>query len=240
MALDEAMARQSALDDLVRIRFYTFQPPCLSLGHHQKRNDVDENACRERGYDVAVRPTGGRAVLHKGDFVYCVTVPETERLPDSGLHTGVYNLVALALARGLRKVGIEPDDAARHLDAPTDIDLPKLCFSSTTRHEVTSHGKKLVGSAQRILRGAVLQHGSLLITDEHLELTDLLAGIPDERKGATRRALEIRTTNLRELGFEGGFDDLVDVMRGVFSVTFDGLEESKLDDFLPDDIIPSV
>jgi len=37
------------------------------------------------------------------------------------------------------------------------------CFSSTSRFEITAAGRKLIGSAQRRLKSAFLQHGSILI-----------------------------------------------------------------------------
>ncbi|MGH7361621.1 MAG: lipoate--protein ligase family protein, partial [Candidatus Methylomirabilales bacterium] len=38
-----------------------------------------------------------------------------------------------------------------------------VCFLAASRFELAVAGRKLVGSAQRRLRGAVLQHGSLLL-----------------------------------------------------------------------------
>lgn len=225
MALDRAMAEATAVDGLTRVRFYRFQPPCLSLGYHQNRSDIDESAVAAHGYTVAVRPTGGRAVLHKGDFVYSLTMPDTDRTPGTMLHTGVYNLVSLALARGLRKLGIEPDGAARHLSGPPSENLPKLCFASATRHEITVNGRKLVGSAQRLFEGVVLQHGSLLVTDEHLELVHLLAGLNDEQRDRTHRALQARTVCLHELGIAGEFDQLAETFRQAFIDVFEELTE---------------
>ncbi|MFH0881734.1 MAG: hypothetical protein V2A56_02015 [bacterium] len=225
MALDRSMAETTANDGLTRVRFYQFQPPCLSLGFHQNRGDIDESAVIKHGCTVAIRPTGGRAVLHKGDFVYSLATPDTGRTAGTMLHTGVYNLVSLALARGLRELGVEPDGAARHLTGPPSENLPKLCFASTTRHEITVGGKKLVGSAQRLYAGVVLQHGSLLVTREHLELIHLLAGLDREQRARTMKALEARTVCLRDLGITADFDRLAGSFRDSFRGVFDGLTE---------------
>jgi len=231
MALDRSMAEATARDGAARVRFYEFRPPCLSLGYHQNRGDVDLEAVRRHGDTVAIRPTGGRAVLHKGDFVYSVSSPSTGLAPGASLHTGVYNLVSLALTIGLRKLGLEPDDAARHLDTADDSDLPRLCFSASTRHEIVVHGRKLVGSAQRVMRGAVLQHGSLLVTREHLEVTDLLAGLDNERRRRTRVALERRTVCLRDLGFSRGFEELAEVFSKSFGEIFAPLKSVGVEQF---------
>ena len=172
---------------------------------------------------MAVRPTGGRAVLHKGDFVYSLTMPDIGRTPGMMLHTGVYNLVSLALAKGLRSLGVEPDGAARHLAGPPSENLPKLCFASATRHEITVNSRKLVGSAQRLYDGVVLQHGSLLITDEHLELICLLAGLNGDQRDRTRAALKARTTCLRELGVNAEFEQLAETFHCSFNEVFEDL-----------------
>jgi len=231
MELDRRMAEATAIDGLYRLRLYHFDPPCLSLGHHQNPDEIDKERCRERGITLAVRPTGGRAVLHKGDRVYSLSAPDTGLKPGAHLHTGIYNLVALALAKGLRSLGVDPDDAARHLDVGADVDLPKLCFSSTTRHEITIGGKKLVGSAQRLLRNSVLQHGSLLITREHLEVVELLAGLEKKRRERTMAALEARTTCLEELGLQVEDGILVETFFRAFDEVFGPLNLVSNEEF---------
>jgi lipoyl(octanoyl) transferase len=65
------MAVDAALMDAVRegtppvLRFYRWEPACLSLGRNQPaRGHYDADALRAEGVDVVRRPTGGRAVLH--------------------------------------------------------------------------------------------------------------------------------------------------------------------------------
>ncbi len=73
-AIDAAMLKQTEIDSLTRVRLYHFSPPAVSLGFHQKHIDINESLCEERGYSIVRRPTGGRAVLHKGDLVYSISV----------------------------------------------------------------------------------------------------------------------------------------------------------------------
>lgn len=47
-------------------------------------------------------------------------------------------------------------------EALTPLANRTSCFARTSRWEVAVHGKKIVGSAQRRLGGAILQHGSIL------------------------------------------------------------------------------
>jgi lipoate-protein ligase A len=50
------------------------------LGHHESTNDVDLNFCRENGYEIVRRPTGGSAVVVNPEIAICYTImfdPET-------------------------------------------------------------------------------------------------------------------------------------------------------------------
>jgi lipoate-protein ligase A len=62
MAVDEAILRAVAAGlALPTLRFYAWEPPCLSLGRAQQASDVDLNALRATGFDLVRRPTGGKA-----------------------------------------------------------------------------------------------------------------------------------------------------------------------------------
>jgi len=69
------------------------------------------------------------------------------------------------------------------------------CFTSMARYEITWHGKKVVGSAQRRFGNAVLQHGSILLGDEHLALPEYLK-ITTEEKSEMRKMLAQETATL--------------------------------------------
>ena len=75
--------------------------------------------------------------------------------------------------------------------------MSEPCFASLARWEVKCGGRKLIGSAQRRVRGALLQHGSLLIGPGHRRLLELLpAG--GEGRGEAARRLEEGSTCLGE------------------------------------------
>ncbi|HZK76448.1 MAG TPA: hypothetical protein VFD13_06020, partial [Candidatus Kapabacteria bacterium] len=66
------------------------------------------------------------------------------------------------------------------------------------RHEVTWRGKKVIGSAQRRFGEVVLQHGSILLTEDHLLLPDLLA-LPEEAHKEMRSTLVRETATLSDV-----------------------------------------
>ncbi len=228
MDLDSEMLAATERDGITRLRFYRFVPPSVSLGFHQGDSEIDIEECHRRGFHVVRRPTGGRAVLHKGDLVYSLSVAEKESSEKAPLHLGIYNLVSLAIIEGLSALGIEAGSPESELynDQGRGRDLPKLCFSTATRHEVQVSGRKLVGSAQKRGHGAILQHGSILITLEHLEITELLAGLESEKTLRLRKALERRTACLRDAGYTGGHKELRDALEDKFSAYFGPFEEA--------------
>ncbi|HEX5725859.1 MAG TPA: hypothetical protein VFX98_10370, partial [Longimicrobiaceae bacterium] len=77
MAVDEALAETVREGDPPVLRFYRWEPACLSLGRNQPaRGRYDLDALRRRGLDVVRRPTGGRAVLHHRELTYSVAVAD--------------------------------------------------------------------------------------------------------------------------------------------------------------------
>src|SRR5690606_32168480 len=48
------------------------------------------------------------------------------------------------------------------------------CFQSPAAGEVVARGRKLVGSAQRCEQGALLQHGSILLSGSQARVLDLM------------------------------------------------------------------
>ncbi len=103
-------------------------------------------------------------------------------------------------------------------------DLPKLCFSSATRHEVQINGRKVVGSAQRRGREAVIQHGSILVNKDHLEIVKLLEGVNEKSARQLYNIMEKRTIDLRTAGFEKDESSLVEFMMHGFQEVFGPLD----------------
>lgn len=73
MAIDEAIMHALSEEKTApTLRFYRWEPPCLSLGYNQHFTDVDIAACERLGYTWVRRPTGGRAILHTDELTYSV------------------------------------------------------------------------------------------------------------------------------------------------------------------------
>jgi len=73
MALDEAIL----VSGIPTLRFYEWQPACISVGYFQNPlREVNNEYCRKHNIDVVRRPTGGKAVLHEYELTYSLVVPE--------------------------------------------------------------------------------------------------------------------------------------------------------------------
>jgi lipoyl(octanoyl) transferase len=159
MAVDEAILEAVASGDSPpTLRFYGWQPACLSLGLGQSWQAVDQAACRALGWDFVRRTTGGRAILHVDELTYSVCAPQDEpRVVGSIIES--YRRLSLALLAGLRQMGLVPAQAE-----PAYAKLGEegaACFDAPSNYEVTVDSRKLIGSAQVRKRGVVLQHGTL-------------------------------------------------------------------------------
>lgn len=175
MALDEALMGPAARGRVI-VRFYGWEPPCLSLGRNQPTGDTVAGRGRadyELGVDIVRRPTAGRSVYHGPELTYAVAVPD--RLWN-GPRT-IYRRVHAVLSAALFELGVHVDrapeeEAAGDLEARPEPGPGALavdareCFVASAPGEITVGGRKLVGSAQWRHAGAVLQHGSVLVRDE--------------------------------------------------------------------------
>ncbi len=157
-------ARHMAVDDALltlcgqghsppTLRLFSFRPPCLSLGRFQP---TPPETWREAGLEVVRRPTGGRAVLHRGDICYSVVAPADHPLVAGTIHQS-YGKIARALAEALAILGLPLlEEAARGRLPGAD-----WCFDAIAPHELALDGAKLVGSAQLRRDGTLLQQGSI-------------------------------------------------------------------------------
>ena len=167
MAIDEGLLREAAAGNVLPLlRFYTWSPPAVSLGRFQdEATSVNAAACKGRGIDIVRRITGGRAVLHNEELTYSVIAPSSgDMFPNDVL--GTYKMIAAALLAGLRDLGIAAEmvsRSSRHADRVRPHPKEPACFSSPSWYEILVREKKIIGSAQRRVSGAFLQHGSILI-----------------------------------------------------------------------------
>ena len=157
MAVDHALTACLSQGEAV-LRIYRWSRPTVSLGRNEPASArYDPAAGRTAGIDFVRRPTGGRAVLHDRELTYAAVLP----LKTLGGLRATYGLINRGLVEALCSLGV-PAVMAEGRGSPAGLGAGP-CFDVSAPGEVTVAGRKLVGSAQARLEGAILQHGSLLI-----------------------------------------------------------------------------
>lgn len=200
MAVDETLLESTARGDAPpTLRFYAWQPPCLSLGYAQPLADVDRGRLAAHGWDLVRRPTGGRAILHTDELTYSVAGPNTEPRLAGEILTS-YRRLSEAILAALESLSL----SVRVLPVEEGPEVPPtqpVCFEVPSKFEITVDGKKLVGSAQSRRKGGVLQHGTLPLTGDLARITEALA-FPNEdaRAQAAARLLDRAATVESALG----------------------------------------
>ena len=213
MAIDEALMKaQSARDARPVLRFYDWQPSCLSLGRFQKLPTyLPENA----PVDWVRRPTGGRAIWHQQaqEITYSVAF-SLEILPAEFTSvTESYRWISRGLLEGLQTLGIGAQLSKAHAANPAASTCrargAENCFLSAAQCDTIVDGRKLIGAAQCRKtfgqRVVVLQHGSILLDLDDAQWQRALG----ETVAFSWRN---RVTTLRGLGFTGTRADAISAL----------------------------
>jgi lipoate-protein ligase A len=158
MATDELLVRTAADLGIASLRFYGWSPATLSLGYFQPAR-VRLADARLAALPFVRRPSGGATLVHDHEVTYALALPPGAAWQGGGpWMPRIHTIVAAALdALGFHGQ-IRAADAAtvgRHGEV--------LCFQQFTGGDLLCRGMKVVGSAQRKYRRALLQHGSILL-----------------------------------------------------------------------------
>ena len=160
MAIDEAILTARVANRVPNtLRLYRWQPSAVSIGKNQNpHNELYIDNCRKMGVDIVRRISGGGTVFHsaKDEVTYSViaqTASIAKNIP------AMYQRIYAAITDALRLVGIPAD-----FNTGDARNCPNLTVS----------GKKISGSAQTIRKGAVLQHGTLLLDVDLNQMFTLL------------------------------------------------------------------
>jgi lipoate-protein ligase A len=155
MAADEALL-ETALTGAASFRCYAWSEPTLSLGYFQPA------AAREKDPLLAQlplvrRPTGGGAIVHHLELTYALALPAGRAWHDK--EPWLQRMHAIIVG-ALESLGVP----ARLQPLATKPAAQPLCFRHLTPGDVVVGTSKVVGSAQRRRQGALLQHGSILLS----------------------------------------------------------------------------
>ena len=156
MAVDEALLETAISADVATLRWYQWCEPTISLGYFQKSADFNSDAVLSQ-LPLVRRLSGGGAILHDDELTYSISLPASQKLFQLPHH--LYDIVHQGALRGLRHLGFPVTFREKMMKQTIE---PLMCFQRHDTHDIVLNGHKVLGSAQRRRRGAIMQHGSLI------------------------------------------------------------------------------
>jgi lipoate-protein ligase A len=182
MAVDEVLLLDAADNNIATLRFYRWTEPTLSLGYFQRYDDRYQHES-SRSCAIVRRQTGGGAILHDREITYSIALPASHPFArhSESLYVEVHDAFIAAIADQLSAVVGQSAKLRRNEVSSTlsSTSEPFMCFERRAVGDVVfvpaEPGRlpgaglppcgdwKVLGSAQRRSRGALLQHGSLLL-----------------------------------------------------------------------------
>lgn len=177
-------------------RLYGWKPSAVSLGYHQNSDHISLNECKLRSIDVVKRPTGGRAVLHAGEVTYSI-ITKCENAQQ--LYANIHVLLLNALKNYSPFLSFEKHQPDLRKLYAESASVNKICFTSSARYELQIDGRKLVGSAQRLYKNILLQHGSILLNSSHEDIIHVFDGISEKIREQEKKKLHERSITLEEI-----------------------------------------
>jgi lipoate-protein ligase A len=167
MAIDEALLDSFDPERSAPVlRLYGWNPPALSFGRFQEGGKVlDLERCRADNVPVVQRITGGGVIYHAEELTYAI-VCAPRHLPGETTVKESFRFLTAFLLAFYRELGLP---AAYAADVPGDAarlgKRTPLCFAGRESYDILIGGRKIGGNAQRRLKNAVFQHGSIPLRD---------------------------------------------------------------------------
>ena len=202
------------------LRIYSWRPKAISLGYAQKVDrEIDLEMAKALGWDVVVRPTGGGIVFHnEAEVTYSLVIGKDDPLFPKGL-IPAYRKISTALIAGLAILGIKSEISPSPSMMERGAERRRggargLCFNYPAEYEVVAAGKKIVGSAQKRGKTALLQQGSIFIRQTP----------PGDLSCLKASVAEVNAVSVEDLlGREVSFNEVAAALESGFRKVFNSL-----------------
>ena len=163
MAVDEALlACFDPANALPVLRLYGWNPPAFSIGRFQDAGALlDLEKCRAAGIPVVRRITGGGMIYHAEELTYAI-VCSPRQIPPASSVKDSFRVLTSFILRFYGKLGLAARHAVDHYPSGTRLGTrTQLCFAGRETYDILVEGRKIGGNAQRRLKNAIFQHGSI-------------------------------------------------------------------------------
>ncbi len=173
MAIDDMLLHSAEEHGISTLRFYAWDQPTLSLGYFQAYAEREKHGASKE-CAVVRRKSGGGAILHHYEMTYSLALAQPNpatRVASEELYQILHKGLSLALSTipSSPRLYVPPSVQVALSDlggAPgaKDRSSPFLCFERRACGDVVLGTTKVIGSAQRKTRRAIMQHGSVLLS----------------------------------------------------------------------------
>ncbi|MGE3063589.1 MAG: biotin/lipoate A/B protein ligase family protein [bacterium] len=216
MAIDEYLYKN--VSETV-LRFYEFSEPSVTIGYNQKYGSrFNLDFVSEKRIPITRRLTGGRAVFHDGDLTYSISADfSCFAHGSSGLDmVSRYKKISDVFLKGFKSMGLD----VSVFEGKSLKPFSSNCFDSSSIHELTINGNKILGSAQVFSEKGFMQQGTILVKNGVFR--------PAELYGENfQKNIEIITSmvyNIKDMAKE-----LYDSFMGMFDYEWEDLQVSITD-----------
>jgi lipoate-protein ligase A len=194
MAADDTLAHTAA-NGAASLRFYGWSSATVSLGYFQS-HFLNRSDPLLAPLPWVRRPSGGATLVHHHELTYAIALPAAKPWHDSeSWLLRMHRIIARALGDLGLPVQLVDANPIKHGDV--------LCFQQFTVGDVLCKGHKIVGSAQRKYRQALMQHGSILLRQS--EHTPSLPGIR-ELTGVELTTAQVEDAMVRQFAKTTGWE----------------------------------
>ena len=175
MQFDLALSKNLSPGQAI-LRFYRWEPFCISLGFNQNQDSIDIQKAKQDGITIVKRPTGGRAVLHAEELTYSVVTSCSSTHSPKTIYREINKAIKLGIEFYNKELSllefetVQPDFKEFYKEK-----AGMVCFAASAKNELKYAGKKIAGSAQRKIGNTILQHGSILCGTYHKKIIEYLS-----------------------------------------------------------------
>ncbi|PLX68902.1 MAG: lipoate--protein ligase family protein [Denitrovibrio sp.] len=207
MALDEALLLNFTEGASPVLRLYGWEPAAVSVGRFQKPIDfLNIDRCNELSLPIVRRITGGGMIYHHLELTYSI-ICSPEHLGTGRKPTDAYRKICGFLLEFYRRMGLDADFAL-NLEQGKLGGRENFCFAGNEQYDIIIGGKKIGGNAQKWLKHAVFQHGSIPVENCIERASKLLLDKPEN--------LLESSTSLHELEVNESYSEMFAIMRNSF------------------------
>ena len=206
MAVDEALLVNFKEGDMPILRLYGWEN-ALSVGRYSTLwRSLNQQTVQEENIPCIRRMSGGGILVHGGDLSYSLIMPR-DWLREKGIKESYHTLCAF-LINVYQKLGYEANFSG---DQRADVLRSDICLAGNEVYDIQIDGKKMGGNAQRYIRHALFQHGSIPMRIDESFFTPFFTKDPGFENAAT----------LERLGTEISYEELAALVQETFCETFE-------------------